>query len=297
MICFCVGPNKKAQLVLAIFLMIFIHSLCTAAPIASVGLSGGIEAFHLKEFQSSGTRLLSETGNRFVTTAFLDNGDKYALETPLLFHLEASAYWGQVDYDGESQSLDPAQSSLPLMSQTDYQGVRAEALIGLGFKPSSIPWTIGVMSGLGLDGWNRRIHSATTSNGTFVSGIEESYKVYYGKIALRLSNSPRSPLHSQLQFGVKIPFNISEDINLSSVGYDNNLTLSPGNAVSGFINLVLEPQSRDSKTGNPVISVYYDSYRFDPSKTKTVTRNSSPVQVWQPETHIDIFGLQLGYRF
>ena len=81
------------------------------------------------------------------------------------------------------------------------------------------------------------------------------------------------------------------------MGYDSDLTLSPGNTFSGFIKLQLEPQSIDNKPGNLVINVYYDSFRFDPSKAKTVTRNGSPVQVWQPETHMDILGLQLGYRF
>ena len=297
MICFCDDSKKKARLILVISLMVLTPSLCTAHPIASVGLRGGIEIFHLKEFDSTGARLLSEMGNRYVTTAFLDNTGKYEFRAPLFYHLEASAYWGHVDYDGKSQSIDPAQSSLPLKSQTEYRGGRVEALIGLGFKLPNVPWSAGVMGGVGLDGWNRRIHSATASNGTLVSGIEESYKVYYGKIALRLTNPSSSKWHSQLQFGIKVPFDISEEINLRSVGYDNNLTLSPGNTYSGFISLLLEPQPRDGRAGNPGISVYYDGFRFDPSKAATATRNSSPIQVWQPETHIDIFGLQICYRF
>ena len=272
-------------------------SLCGATPLATVGLNGGIEAFRLKEFDGTGARLLSETGNRYIITAFLDNGDKYDPKAQLLYHLEASAYWGQVDYDGKSQSVDPAQSSLPLLSQTEYRGGRTEALLGYRFRSSISLRTMEVMGGVGGDSWHRRIHSATTSNGTLVSGIEEFYKVFYGKIAFGLSNLLASTWHSQLQFGIKLPFYISEDINLSKVGYDSDLSLSPGKTYSGFISLLLEPRSKNIKTGNPVIRIYYDGYRFDTSKAKTVTRNGSPVQVWQPETHIDTLGIQIGYRF
>jgi hypothetical protein len=291
------GYHKKAWLGSIISLMILTSSVCVATPAATVGLSGGLEEFRLKEFDSTGARLLSETGNRYVTSAFLDNAGRYDLETRLLYHLDAGIYWGQVNYDGKSQSVYPAQSNLPLMSRTDYQGGRAEAILGYRFKPPNIPHPVEVMGGLGLDVWSRSIHSATTSNGTLVSGIKETYNAYYGKIALGLSNLFPSSWHSHLQLGIKLPFYISEHINLSKVGYDSDLTLSPGNTYSEFIKLALEPQPKDNKSGNVVISIYYDGFRFDPSKAKTATYNGSPVQVWQPETHIDIFGLQIGYRF
>ena len=297
MILYRLGYRNLPWLATAVTLMGLTSPLCMAAPIATVGLSGGIEAMRLKEFDSSGSRLLLETGNRYVTTAFLDDGGKYDPEVPIHYHLEASAYWGQLDYDGKSQSVDPTQSNLPLMSKTDYRGGRAEALLGYRIKPLGGPRSLELIGGLGVDGWNRRIHNASASNGTLVSGIEETYTVYYGKIALGLNNLYASSWYNQLQFGIKLPFNISEDVYLSNVGYDSDLTLSPGNTFSGFIKLQLEPQSKDNKPGNLIINVYYDSFRFDPSKAETVTRNGSPVQVWQPETHIDILGLQLGYRF
>jgi len=297
MIFFCDGYKNKLRLAVVSSLMTLIPSLCVASPIATVGLSGGIEAFRLKEFDSSGTRLLSETGNLYVTTAFLDDGDKYGLEKSLHYHLEASVYWGQVDYDGISQSIDPSQSNLPLMSQTEYRGGRTEAMLGYRLKTLNSGLTLELIGGLGWDGWNRRIYSAYSSNGTYVSGIEETYNTFYGRLALGLSNLFKSRWHDQLIIGIKAPFNITEDINLTAVGYDNDLTLSPGNHISGFIYYQLEPHPENNKAGNPVIRIYYDGFRFDASKAKTVVRNGSPIQVWQPETHIDVLGLQLGYRF
>lgn len=292
------GNNHRTWLVFAIFLGIFMSPYSMAAPAPSVGISAGLETFHLRELDNSGIRLVSETGPRYVATVFLDNGDKYQFETPLLYHLEASAYGGQLDYDGKSQSsIDPNQSNIPLRSQTDYWGGRGEAMVGYRHKLSTHPTAIELLGGVGIDRWVRSIHNAIAANGTLVSGIEETYTAYYGKAALGLSDLFPSSWHNHLQFGIKMPFNISEDVGLRNVGYDNDLTLSPGNAYSGFVNILLEPHAKDKKSGNLVISIYYDSFRFDPSKAKSATRGTSSDQVWQPETHIDIFGAQIGYRF
>lgn len=289
--------RSKAWRAALISVITLTSSLCAAAPAVTVGLSGGLESFRLKEFDNGGARLLSEAGYRYVTTAFLDNVGKYDLQTPLLYHAEVSAYWGQVDYDGQSQSVDPAQSNLPLSSQTDYQGGRGEAMAGYRFPVPGGIRAIELMGGMGVDVWSRSIHSATTSNGTLVSGIKEIYNAYYGKAALGLSNLFTSTWRNHVEFGVKMPFSISETINLSKVGYDSDLTVYPGNSYSLFAKLLLEPPPKGNKPGNMVIKLYYDGFRFDPSKTKTVGHNGSLVYVWQPETHMDIFGLQLGYRF
>jgi len=290
------GRYNGVYLILAAFLTMSIPSHCPAVPIPSVGLSGGLEGFHLKEIDSSGTRLLSETGRRYVATAFLDDSDKYEFKTPLLYHLEASTYWGQVDYEGMSQSITPGQNNLPLLSQTDYLGGRAEAMVGYRFMLPNHSSAIELLGGMGVDGWKRRIHSAVASDGTAVSGIEERYTAYYGKIALGLSNLYPSGWYSHLQFGVKIPVDIIEYVYLSKVGYDNDLTLNPGNTLSGFVDLQFE-SSHSDKAGNPVFRIYYDAFRFDPSAAKSANRGTSTDHVWQPETRIDIFGLQIGYRF
>lgn len=289
--------SRASWRITIIAVMICMSSVCGAAPGMSIGLSGGLEVFNLKEFDSSGSRLLSEAGDRYVTTVLLDKSRAYNHEASLLYHLEAAAYWGQVSYDGQTQSLDPAQSNLPVTSDTDYQGGRAEALLGYRFQRSIIPQTIEVAGGLGVDGWSRRIADGTASNGILVSGIHEVYRTYYGKVALGLTHLYPSNWYSHLRLGLKIPFNISEDVGLQNLGYDSDLTVSPGNAYSGFVTLLFEPQANPDKPGNLFFSVYYDGFRFDPSKAKTATHNGSPIPVWQPKTQIDVYGLQIGYRF
>ena len=123
------------------------------------------------------------------------------------------------------------------------------------------------------------------------------YRAYYGKVALGMTDLIPSSWHNHLQVGLKMPFSINEDVSLRAIGYDSDVTVSPGNSYSGFIKLVMESRPDKEKAGNLLISVYYDSFRFDPSPSKTVTQSGNPIQVWQPETHIDIIGVQAGYRF
>ena len=287
------GNSIRAWLISFSTLLGFIASPCWADMTTKVGISGGLELFREKEFVGTAVK---ETGNRYIATAFLDNGGKYDINTTLLYHLEASTYLGQIDYNGRTQSSIPSQNNLPLSSKTDYLGGQAEGILGYRFKISGSPHAIELLGGLGIDTWRRDIHDSTASNGTPTSGITESYNVYYGKIALGYSGMLHN-WHSHLIIGFKEPLKIIEHVNLIRAGYDNNVTLHPGNRYSGFIKVEFEPQLKDGKTGNWIISVYYDGYRFDPSDSKPATLNGVSNQTSQPETHIDVYGLQIGYRF
>jgi hypothetical protein len=261
-------------------------------------ISGGVEYFHLKELGSNGSRLLAETGARYAISAALDNASRYDRLAPWLYHAEITAYTGQVDYDGVSQSTDPTQNNLPFGTDTNYLGARAEALLGYRVKPAALSHALELIAGLGLDGWRRRIHTGFTANSTRVSGTEEIYRVFYGKAALGLTDLWSGGWHNQLQAGVKLPIRIDEEVHLRAVGYDNDLNLVPANAYSGFARLTLEaPHSPGAGGGNLLLSLYYEGLRFDPSPSKLVSRGDTLVSVWQPATHIDVFGVQVGYRF
>lgn len=263
----------------------------------TIGMSGGLEYFHLRELNSSDTRLLSESGNRYVITGFLDNRDRYDPDAAWHYHLEAAAYGGQVDYDGQSQSVDPLQNNLPFTSQTDYQGGRGEALLGYRLQSGILILPLELLGGVGFDGWGRQIQNGTTGNGTPVSGIKEDYRVYYGKLALGMTDLFSGKWHNRLLVGLKRPFKVNEDVSLRAVGYDSDVTLSPGNSFSGFAKLTLESRPNEGRTGNLLVNIYYEGYRFASSPSKTVTRSGNPVLVGQPQTRVDSFGLQAGYRF
>jgi hypothetical protein len=260
-------------------------------------IAGGVEYFHLKELDAGGGRLLSEAGYRYQISALLDNADRYDSRARLLYHLEVTAYAGPVNYDGQSQSIDPSQNNLPFSSATDYRGLRAEALAGYRLAPETMPRTLDLIAGLGADAWLRRIDGGNAIDGTAVSGIEEAYRVFYAKAGLGMSDLWSDGWHNYLQVGLKLPVKVIEDVNLRAVGYDDNLSLSPGNAYSGFASLTLEAPRTAGTRGNLLVRLYYEGLRFEPSPRKLADRGNTLVSVWQPETHIDLIGLQAGYRF
>ena len=133
------GNTFRAWLIFVSTLVGFIALPCWADMTTKVGISGGLELFREKEFVGTAVK---ETGNRYIATGFLDNGGKYDINTTLLYHIEASTYLGQVDYNGRTQSSNPLQNNLPLSSKTDYLGGRAEGILGYRFKISDSPHAI-----------------------------------------------------------------------------------------------------------------------------------------------------------
>ena len=72
------GNSIRAWLISFSTLLGFIASPCWADMTTKVGISGGLELFREKEFVGTAVK---ETGNRYIATAFLDNGGKYDINT------------------------------------------------------------------------------------------------------------------------------------------------------------------------------------------------------------------------
>ena len=187
--------HRIVWLISVFFSISILPSLSVANTVGKVGLSGGIETFREKEFDSDGTSLVKESGYRYVATVSFDSKPAQDTSPALFYQLEASGYLGNVDYEGKSQSLDASLSNLDIQSKTEYLGGRAEAVLGYHIKFSSFPHTLDINGGLGIDTWTRNIRNSIASNGTQVSGIREDYTVYYGKLALGLNNP--IPLNEQ----------------------------------------------------------------------------------------------------
>lgn len=254
----------------------------------------GVEHFHLEEISGAGKRFLEESGPRYVLSGRF--GNETHPNAVRLYHLEAAAYTGTVDYNGQTQSVDPAKSNIALNSETEYQGGRLEAMLGYRFRPPLFPQGLDTLVGVGLDNWRRHVKGGLDATDTPVSGIEENYRVYYSRFALGIHGPDSSAVRLHLQAGLTLPLTISEDVKLKQLGFDHDTTVSPGNAVSGFVALNLESRPAWLKSDSLLLTLYYDGYRFKRSDSETVTRSGTPYQVSQPKTEIDIFGLQVGCR-
>jgi hypothetical protein len=252
------------------------------APQASVQF--GPQSFRWREFGDTGERLLQEKGARFSIGAAFDN---FRREGPgVLYSVNGKLYLGRVNYDGQTQSAIPALDGIPLSTDVDYFGVNIEALAGyrVGRRLG-----LDVFGGVGLDDWLRSINDGRTSTGLQVYGYDEYYTIMYGKAGLgffQLLNGWRY----MLQGGVKMPLYTNEYVNLG-----DGVDLQPKPKPSAFANLQFDFGTERRKRFG--VALYYDSYRFNESDPELVTDGFTTATVWQPRSHMDVYGLRLSYYF
>jgi hypothetical protein len=253
------------------------------APKPSYAVNAGVEGFRWEEF-SGGQRLLSETGPRLVvgiTADHLQQGDQ---TNP--YALEARAYLGVVDYDGQTQS------GVSVKTDVDYFGVSAEAMGGLRLAGSP---RMDLLGGLGVDTWTRELQDGVTANGSIARGYREDYFILYGKLGpgfLFQNETSRS----YLQFGLKYPLYTYERAYLADIGFDSDVDLSPGKQLSGYAKWQMN-WGRQADKPRFGVSIYYDSFRFSASTSKTVSAGSTLYSVHQPESRMDVLGARLEYYF
>ena len=256
-----------------------------AFPEPSFAVNAGVESFRWEEF-SGGQRLLSETGPRLTVGFMLDRLLQDDQINP--YAVEARLYLGVVDYDGQTQSGVSAQTDV------DYFGFNAEVLGGLRPKTKN-GWQMDLLGGLGVDTWTRELQNGVTANGSVALGYREDYFIIYGKLGPGfLMNSGAG--RGYFQFGIKYPLFTYERVYLSSIGYDNDVELAPGKRLSGFAKWQMN-WGRAADKPRFGVSVYYDSFRFSASASKTVTAAGAAFSVRQPESRMDVLGARLEYYF
>lgn len=251
--------------------------LLIAAGEASAGnewmLQFGIEDFRWREFDG-GSRLLEESGVRYSLGV--------GLESPLspdaltVIGAEGRLYFGTVDYDGQACNI-LTSVCVPATSETDYGGLVAEAWIARRY-PRETGGAFEVFGALGIDTWTREIESTAAA-----SGSSEDWTVFYGKVGAGWRKD-----NYALRAGVKLPLLVDESTDL---GVD----LEPEGRASLFLRF--SATVRESARQSWEVSAFYDSYRFAESDHVLVTTNLGLLEVWQPESRQDVWGLQVTGRW
>jgi hypothetical protein len=249
----------------------------------SFALTAGVESFRWEEFDGD-QRLLKETGPRLVVGFTLDNLTQGDQANP--YSVEARVYLGVVDYDGQTQS------GVPLTTDVNYFGVNAEVMSGLRLAGSM---RMDLLGGLGVDTWTRDLQDGVTANGLVAQGYQENYFILYGKLGpgfLFQSETRRA----YLQFGLKYPLYTYERAYLSNIGFDSDVDLSPGRQLSGYAKWQMN-WGKETDKPRFGVSIYYDSFRFSASDSKTVSGGGVLYSVHQPESRMDVLGARLEYYF
>ena len=249
----------------------------------SFAVNAGLEHFRWEEF-SGGQRLLTETGPRLVIGITADHLQQADQVNPYL--LEARAYLGVVDYDGQTQA------GISAKTDVNYFGVNAEAMGGIRLK-SGAP--VDLLGGLGVDAWTRELQDGTAADGSVARGYREDYFILYGKLGPGFL-FPGETSRAYLQFGIKYPFFTHERAYLADIGFDSDVDLSPGKQLSGFAKWQMN-WGRETDKSRVGLGIYYDSYRFSASGSKTVSGGGALYSVHQPESHMDVVGARLEYYF
>jgi hypothetical protein len=232
-------------------------------------MQAGIEDFRWREFEG-GTRLLEESGTRYSLGIGLES--PMSPDSLTVFNAEGKLYFGTVDYDGQACNVLTG-VCVPSASETDYDGIMAEASVSRRY-PKDQGGAFEVFGAVGIDSWTREIKSTA-----FASGGWEDWTVFYG----RAGAGWRTGAYA-LRAGVKLPLAVDEATDLG-------IDLEPKGRASLFLGFMATVH--DSPRQSWSINAFYDSYRFAESDHVLVWTNLGLLEVWQPESHQDVLGLQL----
>lgn len=257
-------------------------ALAEGRPLApGIGVHMGVEYYTWEEFDGSGSRLLSESGPRGTLSLSIGNANR---RTPgFVYRIDGRGYYGDISYDGNTQ---PA-PSVPVKSDTRYIGGQAELTGGYRFVDVLPATSLDLLASGGLSKWQRKIFDTQTAGGTPVSGSAEDYRVFYVKAGVGLFHVLGRWSH-YLQLGVKEPVDTREDAHFSG----SSVVVKPRRHVSLYLSWeIYRLNARQQRTFG--VTIYYDGFWFGQSPPVTL---SSEV-VYQPESHQNILGVQVGYYF
>lgn len=236
-------------------------------------LQAGIEDFRWREFEG-GTRLLEESGTRYSLGIGLES--PVSPGSLMTFGAEGKLYFGTVDYDGQACNVLTG-VCVPMASETDYDGIMVETSVSRRY-PEDRGGAFEVFGAVGLDAWTREIRSTATATGGW-----EDWTVFYGRVGAGWRTSAYA-----LRAGVKLPLAVGE-------ATDMGVDLEPEGRASLFIGFTATVH--DSTRQTWTINAFYDGYRFAESDHVLVRTNLGLLEVWQPESHQDVLGLQLTGRW
>lgn len=259
-------------------------------PVFGFGVGGEYSTW--RETDQSGGTLLRESGPRGTLSASLDNLDRDS--SGVVYDIGARFYDGNENYDGQTQT------GIPITSNTGYVGGVAE--LGGGYRFTNVlpTYSVDLAAALGADKWRRKISDTSTSSGTFVSGSEENYRIFYARLGLGIHHVNDGWSH-YVRLGAKRPFSTREEASLfvsqdcnTAPSVSENFVLKPKGSESFYFEWRLSRLS-DTSQRKYSLSFYYDSYQFNRSDTAFGQVTGCPAH--QPDSHQNVFGAQVGYYF
>lgn len=239
---------------------------------AEWSFGGGLENFRWEETIAGSPLSPTENGMRYALNAtWLQDGDQ-----GLLFSYRGKLYTGRVHYDTYTQI-----SNTPVSTTTQYSGATHEGQ--MLYRTDTGRLKLDYVGGVGLDTWERNIDNRGYSQ-------IEDYFILYLRGGINIGQTQRATgWHGG--GGLKYPFWTAEDAHLQEQGFYTNPIISPGKAVSLYAELGYRFSPRWDIVG------YYDSWHFKQSAPVVTADSSGTWLIWQPESHMDVWGLKAMVSF
>ncbi len=212
-------------------------------------------------------KLLEETGSTFgIGVAYKgiagqrSTADGYRLT----YGGRLSSNFGQVDYDGQTQSGTPAQTDV------DYSGMTLEGHLGWLCKTSKNWLFIEPNLGLAFSTWSRDLQSTDTA-----TGYKENWTNIYGRTGLTFAIPFKPNYMFSFSAGALFPLYVENEV--------NGIELEPeAFHLTPYANLAFEYKRF-------TIELFYESFLFGESDMKIMGN----AYVLQPESYTSKMGLRL----
>jgi hypothetical protein len=234
-----------------------------------------IQKFDWQEYNTDGTKLLSESGNLIgLSLAHID-----VYEGWRGYGVELGGYGGTVDYDGQTMG------GTAVQSESEYFGLYVTGDVLGRVMLSKKSWINGFL-GLGIKWWQRDIKSVDDVS----LGYEEEWMNIYGRVGLGAACLLGKGIGAFIKGGWKIPVETTERIDLSEYGIVA-VDLEPEQRISPFIETGLSWKAL-------FLSVCYDTLEFNRSDSESRLVYSSPyiyeIEFYQPESEAKTLSLMVG---
>ena len=207
--------------------------------------------------------------------------------------LELNYYFGDVEYQGQTQSDDPALSGLYITSRSDADIFDTTAIAGYRFSAAR------VYAGLGYYFWRRNIHPTMTNSGLRVAGLLEFYSWTYALLGFNAPLFVNEDSRINLDIRVTRMLQAQMDVDFLGYGGYDNASLNLGE--DWGLRLALPWTFQVSTINDATITIEPYYYRWDLNRSNvaelTVNGVGTGSGVVEPRSETRNLGISLYFRY
>jgi len=240
-------------------------------PEAPFSIKVQYERFEWKEFALNGDELLEESGYRLGLRWDKRNMD---WSTPN-WSADALLYFGDVDYDGQSQLGEPVEST------TEYYGGRGESFFHIPVSQNE-QRSSSLLLGGGIHSWLRRLDN---TGGFTDTDYDEWWISTYLQAGVGVRWKSRRGVWTG-RTGIRYPFYNRVEFDFVLPDGSTGTSVEPESDAGYFAEIECE-------SGGYVFGIFLEEWNFKRSDTK----NTGGAGVFQPESKQQSAGVQFGLSF